>query len=94
MSLSQSAAESLALQVFAWLAEDNARIGAFLGWSGESPASLRDRLQDTSFLLAVIEFLMLDEAMLMEACQSLEISPEIPMQARAALPGGADMHWT
>ena len=94
MSMSRTAAEDFSIQVFGWLADDHARIGAFLGWSGESPASLRDRMEDPTLLLALIEFLMLDESMLIEACQALETSPETPMQARAALPGGNEVHWT
>jgi len=94
MSMSRDAAEAFAIQVFTWLAEDSDRIGTFLGWSGESPDSLRQRLSDSSLLLAVIEYLMLDEALLKEACQDLEMPFETPMQARAALPGGEQMHWT
>lgn len=92
--MSQEAAEAFAASVLAWLAEDHARIGAFLGWSGESPANLRVRLSDPGLLLAVIDFLMADEALLLDACAALEVSPETPGRARAALPGGADMHWT
>lgn len=94
MGLSRDAAEGFAIRVVGWLAEDNARIGSFLAWSGESPASLRARLDDPGVLLAVIEFLMLDEAMLLDACQALDVPPQTPMEARAALPGGAEMHWT
>ncbi|GAB4264300.1 MAG: DUF3572 domain-containing protein [Pararhodobacter sp.] len=94
MTMTRDSAEAFAAQVLGWLAEDNGRIGAFLGWSGESPASLRTRLSDPGLLLAVIEFLMLDEAMLLEACAALEVRPETPMQARAALPGGETVHWT
>lgn len=94
MSMTQAAAEDFAVQVFAWLADDNAHLGAFLNWSGESPASLRQRLQDPALLLAVIEFLMTDEALLIAACQALETSPETPLKARSALPGGTDVHWT
>lgn len=94
MTMTRAAAEGFAVEVFAWLTEDNARISSFLGWSGESPDSLRSRLQDPSLLLAVVEFLMLDESMLIDACQALEYPPETPMMARSALPGGADVHWT
>jgi len=94
MSMTSTAAEEFAVQVLAWLAQDHARIGAFLGWSGESPDGLRIRLGDPALLLAIIEFLMLDDSMLLDACQDLEVPPETPMQARAALPGGADVHWT
>ncbi|MCB1407353.1 MAG: DUF3572 domain-containing protein, partial [Rhodobacteraceae bacterium] len=83
MTLSQASAETFAVRVFAWLADDNARIGAFLAWSGETPDSLRRRLDDPALLLAVIDFLMLDESLLLEACHDLDIPPQTPMQARA-----------
>lgn len=87
-------AEVFAAQVLAWLAEDHARLAAFLGWSGESPASLGGRIRDPGLLLAVIEFLLTDEALLIEACDALDVPPQSPGLARAALPGGADYHWT
>ncbi len=92
--MNQQSAEIFAARVLDWLAHEPARIGAFLGWSGENPGSLRGRLNDPGLLLAVIEFLMADESLLIEACRALDCPPETPMQARAALPGGADMHWT
>lgn len=94
MSMTRAAAEGFATQVLAWLAEDHGRIGAFLGWSGESPDGLRARLADPALLLAVLEFLMLDDSMVIEACQALDYPPETPMQARQALPGGETIHWT
>ena len=92
--MAQEDAELLALQVLDWLAADNARIVAFLAASGTAPGSLRGRARDPAFLLAVIEFLMADEAMLMECCTALDVAPDQPAAARAALPGGAQVHWT
>lgn len=94
MTMTQSAAETLAAQVLAWLAQDHARIAAFLAATGTAPGSLRDRVQDPVFLLAVIDFLMSNEAMLLDCCADLDLPPETPEQARAALPGGAQIHWT
>jgi hypothetical protein len=94
MPISRESAEDLAVRILVWLTEDNARIGAFMGWSGETPDGLRARLSDPDLLLAILDFVLMDEAMLIEACQSLEIKPETPLQARAALPGGAAYHWT
>lgn len=93
-AMTREGAETLAARVLAWLAEDHARIGGFLDWSGESPASLRARLDDPGLLLAVLDYLLLDEALLIEACAALDLPPETPMRAKAALPGGADFHWT
>ncbi|MCW1932553.1 DUF3572 domain-containing protein [Pararhodobacter zhoushanensis] len=92
--MTRQTAETFAAQVLAWLADDNARITGFLSWSGESPSTLAARLTDPGFLLAVIEFLMTDEALLIDACAALGYPPETPLQARSALPGGADFHWT
>ena len=94
MILSRPAAENFAAQVLDWLAADAERIGGFLGWSGETPAGLRARIADPGILLAVLDFLMMDEAMLLAACADLGVVPETPLRARMALPGGADVHWT
>jgi hypothetical protein len=37
---------------------------------------------------------MSDEALLLECCSALDLPPETPEQARSALPGGAQVHWT
>lgn len=94
MSMTQPAAELLAARILDWLAQDHARIAAFLAATGTAPDSLRARVQDPAFLLAVIDFLMSDEAMLIDCCAQLELPPETPEQARSALPGGAQIHWT
>jgi len=92
--ISQDNAEVFAARVLAWLAQDHERIAGFLAWSGDNPATFRDRLRDPGLLLAVVDFLMADEALLLEACAALGVPPQTPGQARAALPGGADIHWT
>lgn len=94
MAMTQAQAEILAVQILGWLAQDNARISAFLAASGTAPASLREQVQDPSFLLAVIEFLMADEAMLLDCCAALDVAPHQPAAAREAMPGGAQVHWT
>lgn len=94
MALSQDAAEEFAVRVLAWLTQDSDRISTFLAWSGETPAGLRRRLEDPGLWLAVTEFLLLDEPRLLAACSELGVAPDTPLRARAALPGGADIHWT
>lgn len=94
MAMTQPAAEVLAARILGWLAQDHARIAAFLAATGTAPGNLRERAQEPVFLLAVIEFLMSDEALLLECCSALDLPPETPEQARSALPGGAQVHWT
>lgn len=92
--MTRDAAEVFAARALAWLSEDHGRIGAFLGWTGMDAGALRAGIGDPGLLLAVTDFLLLDEAMLVAACRDLEVSPLTPMQARHALPGGEDYHWT
>ena len=92
--MSRGAAEDFAARVLEWLAQDADRIGPFLAWSGESPAGLRSRLADPGLWLAILDFLLLDEQLLLAACVDLGVPPQTPMQARAALPGGDEIHWT
>lgn len=94
MSRDRLSAEAFAARVLAWLAEDAARIDIFLAWSGETPDSLGQRVNDPAILLATLDFLVLDEAMLMAACRDLGEDFTRPMQARAQIPGGDAPHWT
>lgn len=94
MSFSREAAETLALQVLGWLAANDDLLPVFLGSTGASLADLRARAAEPEFLASVLDFLMLDDAWVRAFCEQAGIVPDRPMQARAALPGGAQVHWT
>ncbi|MBI6630004.1 DUF3572 domain-containing protein [Pontibaca salina] len=94
MQFSADAAETFALQVLAWLVADEDLLGVFLNSSGADEDDLRTRAQDPEFLGSVLDFLMLDDAWVMRFCDTQRISYERVMQARAALPGGAQINWT
>jgi len=92
--MNQTQAELFAAGILGWLANDHARIGAFLASTGMAPSELHAAVAEPSFLLAVIDFLMADEAMLLDCCAALEAPPTRPAAARAAMPGGENVHWT
>ena len=94
MSLSQEAAETVALQALAWLAGNEDLLSVFLGSTGASESDLRSRMSSPDFLLSVLDFLMMDDAWVIAFCDASSIPYERPMQARHALPGGAPTHWT
>lgn len=90
----QETAHALALQALAYLAQDADRLGAFMASGGLDPASLRTRASDPLLLAAVLDFLLADEPLLVAFCADQGLSPDLPMRARAALPGGNLPHWT
>lgn len=94
MSLSREAAEAVALQCLGWLAGNEALLPVFLGATGASGRDLRERAQDPEFLGAVLDFVLMNDAWVVAFCAACGLGNAVPMAARAALPGGAGMHWT
>ncbi len=87
-------AEALAVQALVWMAGDAELVGRFLAATGAGPADLRARAAEPEFLGFVLDFLLSDEAALVAFAAAENIRPELPMRARAALPGGELPHWT
>ena len=94
MAISAERAETIALQALAWLIGNDELLPVFLGSTGTSEADVRTRAQDPEFLGSVLDFLMMDDAWVIGFCDHLSIPYERIMQARAALPGGEQVHWT
>lgn len=92
--MQRESAETLALQAIAWLAGNDELLPIFLGASGAGVDDLRTRLDDPAFLLSVLDFLLMDEAWVVAFCQTSGHPFDAPLNARRALPGGAEMHWT
>lgn len=94
MSNARETAETLALQCFTWLAGNEELLPVFMGASGVSEADLRDGAQDPVFLGSVLDFVMMDDAWVVEFCASRGIPNDSLMRARMALPGGEQVNWT
>ena len=94
MADTQEAAEVLALQALAWLAGNEDLLPTFLGSTGASEADVRAGASDPAFLGAVLDFLMMDDAWVMQFCDAHGVAYARIMPARAALPGGEQVHWT
>ncbi len=90
----QESAETLALQVLAWLASDGQRLGAFLAASGLTAAALSQEAATPALLGGVMDHLMSDDSLVRACAADLGIAPERFDPARQALPGGAVPHWT
>lgn len=87
-------AETLALQALGWLAGNDELFPVFLNASGASAGDVAARAGEAEFLGSVLDFLLMDDAWVMAFCDQAGLAYTLPMQARAALPGGAQTHWT
>ncbi|MBC7165080.1 MAG: DUF3572 domain-containing protein [Roseovarius sp.] len=94
MSMQRETAETVALQALGWLAGNEDLWPVFLGATGASEADLRARAAEADLLGAVLDFVMMDDAWVVAFCDARGHGYDVPMRARAALPGGQEMHWT
>lgn len=94
MSIPRERAEAVALRALAWLAGQDELWQTFLNASGSSAGDVRARAGEPEFLGAVLDFLLMNDAWVIGFCAAESLPNDMPMAARAALPGGDMMHWT
>lgn len=92
--MQQDSAETLGLKALAWLMGNDELLPVFLGSTGGDIAQIRGGASDPAFLGAVLDFLTMDDAWIMAFCDAEQLAYDLPMRARAALPGGEQTHWT
>ncbi|WP_295314294.1 DUF3572 domain-containing protein [Roseobacter sp.] len=94
MSLTRENAEVVALQVLGWLAGNDELLPVFQGSTGVSESDIRAGAADPAFLGSVLDFVLMDDAWVVAACDSAGLRYEMLPAARRALPGGDEVHWT
>lgn len=92
--MQREAAETIGIQALGWLAGNEDLLPVFLGATGASLDDLRKGAGDAAFLGSVLDFVMMDDAWVVAFCDALGLPYATPMQARTALPGGGQVHWT
>jgi Protein of unknown function (DUF3572) len=88
-SLTQEAAEGLAIQALTFIAEDPERLGRFLAVTGIGPAEIRLAAREPGFLAGVLEHLAGDERLLTAFAADADVDPADIGKALATLSGGA-----
>ncbi len=83
-------AEIVAVQALSFIADDPARLGAFLAESGIGPETLRAAATDPHFLGSVLDFVMRDDVTVQAFATASELHPTNIAAARQAL---ADPDW-
>jgi hypothetical protein len=84
-AISREAAESLAIQVLAFIASDAERIGPFLATTGIGPEAIRAAARQPDFLAGVLDYLTGDETLLVAFATEAGINPFDIAAARARL---------
>jgi hypothetical protein len=84
----QENAETMALNVLGFLADSPENLDRFMAQSGIDLPTIRRRAGDRDFLTAVLDFLMANEALLVDFCETTETDPKAVQMACHVL-GGA-----
>ena len=80
-------AETVAIQALGWIAGDEERLGRFMGLAGLTVDELRLRAAEPEFLGGVLDFILENEALLVEFAGVAELKPEAILRLRRQLPG-------
>jgi len=94
MALGREEAETIALTALGWLAGNTELAPAFLSASGLAPDELATRAGDPELLVAVLDFLLMDDEWVRAFCDTARLPYDRLLVARSLLPGGQVMHWT
>ena len=94
MMISRDGAEQIAVKAIVWLAGNDELLPVFMGSTGADEATFREGLGFPEFQASVLDFIMMDDAWVIAFCDNEGIPYDRLMQARAALPGGQQVHWT
>ncbi|WP_299409065.1 DUF3572 domain-containing protein [uncultured Roseobacter sp.] len=94
MMITRESAEVLALKILGWLAGNEELLPVFLGATGASETDLRAGASDPVFLGSVLDFILMDDAWVVQACDTIGAGYDTVFQARQALPGGEQVNWT
>ncbi len=83
-------AEEIGLAALLFLTEDADRLGRFLGETGLSPGELKRTAGSAEGLVAVLDYLLADESLLMVFAAGAGLEPAEIGPARDLLGGGSD----
>jgi hypothetical protein len=92
-SRSKEAAETLAIQALAFIAEEPDRLAAFLGATGLSPDRIRESANQPHFLRGVLEHMLSDESLVVAFADNAGIDPADIARAYGAIGGDMGSHW-
>lgn len=93
MAFSKAAAQELAVEALLYLADRPELTEALLASTGLQAQDLRRAAAEPEFCLHVLDFLVEDDALVIEFAEAANIRPEQVMTARTALAGPGSYGW-
>ena len=87
-------AEIYAIKVTNWLISNQDLLDVFMSSTGVNEATIKSDFHDGVFLVAVLDFLLLDDNWVVDACDAMQLEPDAMHTARLLLPGGERVNWT
>jgi hypothetical protein len=81
-------AETIALNALGFLADSPNGLELLMHQSGLDLSTIRKRAADREFMVAVLDFLMANEALLVDFCQSTQTEPQTVQMANYVLSRG------
>ncbi|UWQ21162.1 DUF3572 domain-containing protein [Jannaschia sp. W003] len=91
--IARDRAEVVAIGALGWLAGEEL-LDAFSHSTGIGTNEMGARAEDPEFLGAVLDFVLGRDDWVIGAAAAQDLPPEALLEARAALPGGDQHHWT
>ena len=73
--MTRQSAEALALKALEFLANSPDNLGVFLSATGVNGSELLERAEEPAVLAAVVDFMLKDEGLLIEFCDTASIRP-------------------
>lgn len=92
--MSENRSEIIALQALDWLIGNDELREVFMGSSGLDAESLKAGAGDSTLLVAVLDFIGMDDAWILGFCEYAGVPPENFRFIAQGLPGGEVVHWT
>ncbi|MDA1097874.1 MAG: DUF3572 domain-containing protein [Proteobacteria bacterium] len=92
--MNEEQAKIIALQALTYLVGNPSALQRFFDLSGVDASDLRLRADDPAMLAGVLDFFLGNEAQLLEMCQAMDMSGEMPARARRRLSGGDGEEWS
>ena len=85
--MDRARAETVALLALAYLADDDHRLGRFMGWTGLDATTMRAVPGDGAVLIGALDYLLRHEALLLAFAEHAEIDAGDPARAYGVLAG-------